>query len=87
MRYLESQGRALILKEYFDLFGHNLPQVMPYLAQWELLSKLRKDSNLDLILTSNGLSLDPIIRWNYSSDPELQPAQYSGELQHPASPD
>lgn len=55
---LEPRGRAAVLKEYFDLFGHNLPQAMPYIVQWELLNMLRKNGNPNLILTASGLSLD-----------------------------
>lgn len=54
---LEPRGRAGVLKEYFDLFGHNLPQAMPYIVQWELLNMLRKNGNPNLILTAAGLSL------------------------------
>jgi regulator of protease activity HflC (stomatin/prohibitin superfamily) len=69
---LASQRRSIVLKEYFDLFGNNLPQVMPYIIQWELLGMLWENSNPDLILTSNSLSLDQGTSTIESIQPVLQ---------------
>jgi regulator of protease activity HflC (stomatin/prohibitin superfamily) len=55
---LESRSRALVLKEYFDLFGHNLFQVMPYIVQWELLNTMQKNGKVQVLLTSSALSSD-----------------------------
>jgi regulator of protease activity HflC (stomatin/prohibitin superfamily) len=55
---LEPRGRALVLKEYFDIFGHNLPQAMPYVVQWELLNTLHKNDKTQFVLTSSALSPD-----------------------------
>lgn len=55
---LEPRGRALVLKEYFDLFGHDLGRAMPHIVQWELLNLLRQNGQTNLILTGTGLTLD-----------------------------
>ncbi len=55
---LEPRGRALALKEYFDLFGHDLTRAMPHIVQWELLNLLRQNGQTNLILTGTGLALD-----------------------------
>ena len=55
---IEPHGRALVLKEYADIFGADLSQAMPYIIQWELLNSLHKRGDVNFILTSTGLSLD-----------------------------
>lgn len=55
---IEPRGRALVLKKYFDIFGHDLARVMPYIVQWELLNTLRKGDNRQYLLTSSVLSPD-----------------------------
>lgn len=54
---IEARGRAVVLKEYFRIFGKNLPKVMPYVVQWELLNVLHKNGGPQLILTGANLSL------------------------------
>jgi hypothetical protein len=49
---VEPRGRALVLREYFDIFGADLAQAMPYIVQWELLNTLHKNGNAQLLLTS-----------------------------------
>jgi hypothetical protein len=53
---LEPRGRASVLKEYFDIFGNNLAQAMPYIVQWELLNALHKNGQPQVLLTSSALS-------------------------------
>ncbi len=53
---IEPRGRALVLKEYFEIFGHDLPQAMPYIVQWELLNTLQKNGKAQFLLTSSALS-------------------------------
>lgn len=55
---IEPRGRALVLKEYFDIFGHDLAQAMPYIVQWELLNSVRKNDKTQILLTNSALSLD-----------------------------
>lgn len=55
---LEPRGRALVLKEYFEVFGQNLTEAMPHIIQWELLNLLRKNGHPNLILTASGLAFD-----------------------------
>jgi len=50
---VEAKGRATVLKEYFNIFGRDLPQAMPYIVQWELMNMLHKDGNLQLWSTAN----------------------------------
>jgi hypothetical protein len=54
---LEPRGRALVLKEYLELFGH---QAMSHIVQWELLNVLRRNGQPNIILTTNGLLLDRV---------------------------
>ncbi len=56
---IEAQGRAAVLKEYFDIFGDSLPRAMPYIIQWELLNTIHKNDHPQLLLTAAGLSLEP----------------------------
>lgn len=49
---VEVQGRLAVLQEYQKLLGPNLPQVMPYLVQWELLTMLHRSGNLQLLSTA-----------------------------------
>lgn len=55
---LEPRGRAQLLQEYFKIFGADLPRVMPYIIQWELMNTLRKNDHTQLVLTNSALSLD-----------------------------
>lgn len=55
---VEARGRALVLKEYLNIFGHSLPEAMPHIIQWELLTMLHKSDNPQLLLTATGLSLE-----------------------------
>jgi hypothetical protein len=50
---IEPRGRASVLKEYFDIFGHDLAQAMPYIVQWEVLNTLQKSDKAHLLLTSS----------------------------------
>jgi hypothetical protein len=52
---VEAQGRATVLKNYFEIFGNNLPQVMPYIMQWELLNTVHKN-NPQILLTQAALA-------------------------------
>lgn len=54
---IEASGRAKLLKGYFEIFGENLPQAMPYIIQWELLNALHKKGNPQLLLGASSLSL------------------------------
>lgn len=54
---VEPRGRALVLREYFDIFGANLAQAMPYIVQWELLNTLHKNGNAQLLFTGTAPSL------------------------------
>jgi hypothetical protein len=47
---VEAQGRVAVLKGYLEIFGNNLPQVMPYIMQWELLNTIHKH-NPQILLT------------------------------------
>jgi hypothetical protein len=49
---VEVQGRLAVLQEYQKLLGPNLPQAMPYLVQWELLTMLHRSGNLQLLSTA-----------------------------------
>jgi len=52
---VEAQGRAAVLKSYLEIFGNNLPQVMPYIMQWELLNTIHKN-NPQILLTPAALT-------------------------------
>lgn len=62
---VEVQGRLAVLQEYQKLLGPNLPQVMPYLVQWELLTILHRSGNLQLLSTAkfptNGADADDML--------------------------
>jgi hypothetical protein len=49
---VDVQGRLAVLQEYQKLLGPNLPQIMPYLVQWELLTMLHRSGNLQLLSTA-----------------------------------
>jgi regulator of protease activity HflC (stomatin/prohibitin superfamily) len=53
---LEPRGRALVLKEYFKIFGQDLGRVMPFIVQWELLNTLHKNGNTQFILSNSALA-------------------------------
>jgi hypothetical protein len=53
----EPRSRALILKEYAEIFGGDLARAMPYIIQWEMVNLLRKHSNPQVLLTNSGLNL------------------------------
>lgn len=55
---LEPRGRAQVLQEYVKIFGADLPRVMPYIIQWELMNTLHKNSQTQLLLTNSALSLN-----------------------------
>ncbi len=55
---LEPRGRVQVLKEYFEIFGSNLAQAMPYIVQWELLNTLHKNDGVQVLMTSSVLSPD-----------------------------
>lgn len=55
---LEPRGRAQMLQEYFKIFGADLPRVMPYIIQWELMNTLHKNDHTQLLLTNSALSLN-----------------------------
>lgn len=69
---LEPRGRAQVLKEYFDIFGHDLTQAMPYIVQWELLNALRKNGKSQFLLASPALSLDERVFDGRSHRPVFQ---------------
>lgn len=50
----EASSRAKVLQSYFEVFGPNLPQAMPYIVQWEMLNTIHKN-NPQILLTPNGL--------------------------------
>ncbi len=54
---IEARARAKVLKHYLKIFGSNLPQVMPYIIQWELLNTVHKN-NPQILLTGAGLSIN-----------------------------
>ena len=54
---IETQGRATILKKYFEIFGDNLTQAMPQIIQWELLNTLQK-TNPQVLLSTAGLTTE-----------------------------
>lgn len=56
---VEARGRATVLKEYFELFGTELSQAMPYVMQWELLNTLHKNGGSpQLLMTASSPSLE-----------------------------
>ena len=56
---VEARGRATVLKEYFELFGNDLSQAMPYVMQWEMLNTLHKNGgNPQFLMTASSPSLD-----------------------------
>jgi hypothetical protein len=55
---IEPRGRAMVLKEYFDIFGHDLAQAMPYIVQWEWLNVMRKKDGQHVVLADLALSPD-----------------------------
>ena len=56
---VEARGRATILKEYFELFGNDLSQAMPYVMQWEMLNTMHKNGgNPQFLMTASNPSLD-----------------------------
>lgn len=69
---IEAGGRAEVLKQYFDLFGDRLSQVMPYIVQWELLNTLHKKGNPQLLLAASGLSLGPALPASKTGGPVYQ---------------
>ena len=55
---IEPRGRALVLKEYFDIFGDDLAQAMPHIVQWEVVNTLRKNGRINLVLAAASLPID-----------------------------
>jgi hypothetical protein len=55
---IEPRGRALVLKQYFDIFGHDIAQAMPYIIQWELLNVMHKKDGQQFVFTNSLLSPD-----------------------------
>lgn len=68
---IEPRGRALVLKEYFEIFGTDLPQVMPYIVQWETLNVLHKNGKAQFLLTHSGLTSAP--NGHFSGNGSAQP--------------
>lgn len=52
---VEAKGRAIVLKEYLDIFGANLPEAMPHVLRWELMNLLNKKGHLQLLLATSNL--------------------------------
>ena len=75
---IEARGRVMVLKEYFETFGHNLPQVMPHIIQWELLNLLHKNGQPQLLLAMSGLSAQ-----SSAPEAELPPPVYQIKLPLP----
>lgn len=44
-------GRALALQKYLDVFGDEMPRLMPYITQWELLNVMPDHSHIQFLLT------------------------------------
>ncbi len=53
---IEARGRALVLREYLQTFGPNLPYAMPHIVQWELLNLLHKNGQTQFLLSAAGLT-------------------------------
>lgn len=67
---VEAAGRARVLKTYLDIFGQDLPVVMPYIKDWDLLGLLHKNKNLQPMLMTTGFSGSP----GESNRAQAQPA-------------
>ncbi len=52
---IEAQGRARVLKSYFEIFGAGLSTAMPYIVQWELMNTIHKNGDPTVLLTGEGL--------------------------------
>ena len=52
---VEAQGRISVLNDYFEIFGGDLPQAMPYVIQWEFLNMLHKQENPNVVLAAANL--------------------------------
>lgn len=50
---VEARGRAMVLKEYLDVFGTNLPAAMPHVLRWELMNLLHKKGYPHLVLAAS----------------------------------
>jgi hypothetical protein len=61
---IEAQGRAKVLKSYFEFFGDSLPKAMPYIIQWELMNTIHKNGDPQILLTAEGLSTKPSLPLN-----------------------
>lgn len=57
---IEAGGRALVLKNYLEIFGDNLPQAMPYIIQWELMNTIHKN-NPQILMTATHSPAPPTL--------------------------
>ena len=70
---IEAQGRAEVLKQYFEIFGDNLAQAMPYIIQWEMMNTIHKKGNPAVLLTSDNIF--PKLPWPVNDTPPLYQLQ------------
>lgn len=61
---IEAEGRAKVLKSYFEIFGPNLAKVMPHIIQWEVVNAVHKKGDAKALLASDGISLKPVLSLN-----------------------
>ena len=68
---IEAQGRASVLKSYFEIFGASLPTAMPYIVQWELMNTIHKNGDPTVLLTNENLSAQPQLPMNGITRPPV----------------